>query len=233
MNVFRRVFLLTSIVFLLFLSFSVKAHAAPLKENTANYVMPTCSPSNAGMKLGMPGSGDIHYTMECQCFEVSVEGGGTDTACRWVLVKVENLNSTWSNLNSGLYMDVERVSMSDGARIHQWTYTGANNQWWNTQDSGYGDGSVNMVSVNSGKCLGVGGGSITQGAPIVQWGCNGNPDQTWFWAYTGNDTSDGWPIFNVVNGNSGMCLGIGGASTQVGAYAVQWGCNGSADQEWY
>jgi hypothetical protein len=30
-----------------------------------------------------------------------------------------------------------------------------------------------------------------------------------------------------------MCLGISGGSTSVGAYAIQWGCNGHADQAWY
>ena len=37
----------------------------------------------------------------------------------------------------------------------------------------------------------------------------------------------------IHNWNSGQCLGIYGASTSWGAQAIQWGCNGKADQSWY
>ncbi|HLG78438.1 MAG TPA: RICIN domain-containing protein, partial [Ktedonobacteraceae bacterium] len=119
------------------------------------------------------------------------------------------------------------------ALIHQWTYTGANNQWWAMYGSSYGDSYIRAISVNSNKCMGVQGGSTQRGASVLQWSCNGAPDQAWTWAWTGYYAGNRWPIFNIVNLNSHMCLGITGASLQVGADAVQWTCNGSADQEWY
>ncbi|HEV2375270.1 MAG TPA: RICIN domain-containing protein [Streptosporangiaceae bacterium] len=170
----------------------------------------------------------------CRCFYYWGEGQLYND-CEWVLAEEEPDPSTWVDLNSGLYMDVERVSHNDGARIHQWTYTGAAKQWWGMRTSGCGcgPGFVNSTSANSGKCLGVQDGSLGQGAPILQRGCNRHPGQTWLWVYTGSTTSTGWPIWNILDEHSGMCLGTSGASTSVGAYAIQWGCNGNADQAWY
>jgi hypothetical protein len=37
----------------------------------------------------------------------------------------------------------------------------------------------------------------------------------------------------MVNGNSGLCLGIQSGSISYGADAIQWGCNGHLDQEWF
>jgi Ricin-type beta-trefoil lectin domain-like len=240
MNLFRRVFLLSLIVFSLIAAISSAAYAAPIKEKAATSsvkpnvakALPACTPKNKGQKynLPVPFPGQ-HYLVQCQCFTMVLENKGSTTECRWVVIGVPK--NTWEDLNSGLYMDVEGVSFNNGARIHQWTYTGALNQVWNLKDSSYGGGAINMYSANSNLCLGVSGGSITQGAPIVQWDCNNHPDQAWYWAWTETTTSSGWPTFNAVNWDSGMCLGITGGSTQVGAYAVQWGCNGSGDQEWY
>lgn len=234
-----RVFLLTLTILSFVIALSGTVSAAPHRVTTptkaakAQFVVPPCTPNNVGDRYNLPVPGGAHYLIECQCFTMVIDHGGSTTECRWVYIGGGPYQSTWIDLNSGLYMDVEGVSTNNGAKIHQWTYTGANNQWWVLQSSSYGYGSVNMVNLNSGKCLGVGGGSTAVRAPIVQWDCNGNPDQTWFWAWTGHETGAGWPIFNVVDWNSGMCLGITGGSTTVGAYAVQWGCNTSPDQEWY
>lgn len=94
------------------------------------------------------------------------------------------------------------------------------------------DGYFRVVNVNSGKCLGVSGSSLGNGTQIVQWDCNGSEDQQWSYRYVGT-LANGWPAYNIVDRNSGKCLGIIGGSTDIGGNAVQWDCNGHADQEWY
>jgi alcohol dehydrogenase class IV len=44
-------------------------------------------------------------------------------------------------------------------------------------------------------------------------------------------TEAGW--IRIVNYNSNMCLAIGGGNAYAGATAIQWPCNGQAEQLWY
>lgn len=148
--------------------------------------------------------------------------------CKWV-DGVEEAE-TWIDVNSSMYLDVSNQSMDNGAPVHQWTFTGADNQWW-LRILGP-DGYFRVVNLNSGKCLGVSGSSLGNGTQIVQWDCNGSEDQQWSYRYVGTLAS-GWPVYNIVDRNSGKCLGIIGGSTDIGGNAVQWDCNGHADQEWY
>lgn len=148
--------------------------------------------------------------------------------CKWVNGVEEA--ETWIDVNSGMYLDVTNQSTANGAAVHQWTYSGADNQWWLRVLTP--EGYYRVVNVNSGKCLGVSGASLGNGAQIVQWDCNDSYDQQWSYSYAGTLPS-GWPVYNLVDRNSGKCLGIIGGSTDTGGNAVQWTCNGSRDQEWY
>ena len=55
--------------------------------------------------------------------------------------------------------------------------------------------------------------------------CAGTPDEGW--------TAVSLPSgrYQISNG-LGLCLGVLGGSTAQGAAVVQWGCNGSPDQQW-
>lgn len=128
-----------------------------------------------------------------------------------------------------MYLDVTGPSTANGTLIHQWTYTGADNQWWFRYGWNYGDV---FTRYGSNKCMGVGGGSTSAGAAVVEWDCNGHLDQQWLYLATGG-YANGWPVYNIVNLNSGQCLGVQGGSTALGAQVVQWPCNGHPDQEWY
>ncbi len=134
------------------------------------------------------------------------------------------------NHKSGLMLDVSGPSTANGAIVHQWSYNGGDNQWWFRPYQG--NGYTRLFSRYSGKCLGISGGSTALGAQAVQWDCNGNPDQTWYFRWTGRNNG-GWPIYNIVDYNSGLCLGVSGGSTSVGANVIQWTCNGNSDQEWF
>jgi len=139
------------------------------------------------------------------------------------------LGETWVNYNSGMYLDVTGPSTANGTLMHQWTYTGADNQWWFRYGWNYGDV---FTRYGTNKCMGVAGGSTSAGAAVVEWDCNNHLDQQWIYLATGG-YANGWPVYNIVNLNSGQCLGVQGGSTALGAQVVQWPCNGHPDQEWY
>jgi len=81
---------------------------------------------------------------------------------------------------SGLCVDVDGVSNTDGAHLQQWDCGGASalNQLWMFQPFG---ASFELVSLNSTKCLDLPGGNDTHGTQLQQWDCgNGsNPNQLW------------------------------------------------------
>ncbi|MCO5973966.1 RICIN domain-containing protein [Actinoallomurus soli] len=139
------------------------------------------------------------------------------------------LGETWNNYNSGMYLDITGPSTNNGSKVHQWTWTGADNQWWFRYDSNYGNV---FTRYGSNKCMGVSGSSRSAGAPVVEWDCNGSSDQQWIYIPTGG-YANGWPLYNIINLNSQQCLGVTGGSKALGAQVVQWPCNGHPDQEWY
>ena len=134
------------------------------------------------------------------------------------------LGATWTNRGSGLKLDVSGPSTADGAIVHQWTYTGADNQWW--IDPWQADGYTRLFSRYSGKCLGISGGSTAAGAQAVQWTCDGSANQSWYLESTGSSAVE------IVDRGSGLCLSVAGGSGAVGAAVVQEPCDGGAAQEW-
>lgn len=189
----------------------------------------TCTLARRGQQWNDPVTGEI---WECICYD-KYHDGAKVTVCNWGLILNQPNPSTWINLKSGWLMDVYGGSTSNGARIDQSVSNGSLNQSWNMQPSVYGVPNMNLIGGHSNKCIGVNGGSTAQGASIIQWTCNNNADQLWVWGWTGRYASSGWPIWEPVNNKSAMCLGISGGSTANNAYAIQWSCNGNADQEWW
>lgn len=202
---------------------SSKAHAAP--------AIASCTSGNlfSTTTVSVPGSTE---TWECYDGYYSRNGTG-QLLYYWTPTTIYPSTSYWTNLNTNMELDVRGASTSSGAPIEQWPYNGQLNQQWYMSSLGSGTGTFHVVSQISSSCMGVQGSSTAYGASVVQWACNGHDDQLWRWVWTGNFTRDGWPIWNIVDDNSGLCLGISGGSLTAGALAVQWTCNGNADQSWY
>jgi hypothetical protein len=111
---------------------------------------------------------------ECEAwlevFKALAPPGNWQYACsKWddgnwyVFIWLQASPAYWSDYNSDLYLDVEGVSTNNGARLHQWSFTGAGNQLWRSYI--FGDRYSLLVSGNSGKCMGV------SGRVIALWGC--------------------------------------------------------------
>jgi hypothetical protein len=192
-----------------------------------------CDRPYDGLIIEYPPGSDTRY--QCIC-KVKTDLSGY--YCDWYPYPPLLLpppRSTWINLNSRKYLDVSNVSHDNGATLHQWAYTGALNQWWDTRNNNsFGGSFFQLASANSGKCMGIIGGGTGQGAQVVQWDCYGrdHPDQYWAYVPTGAYVGDN-PVWEIVNLNTGMCLGVTGGSTSIGAPVVQWACNGHPDQNWY
>jgi pectate lyase len=88
---------------------------------------------------------------------------------------------------------------------------------------------------NVGMCLGVTGSATYSGARVVQGTCSNTLDhsQFWFENQVGRNAVNGASILHLVNGHSGMCIGLHGSSTTGGTAVVQGTCATTPTQSWY
>lgn len=82
-----------------------------------------------------------------------------------------------------------------------------------------------LTNINSSKVLSVAGAAQVSAA-VQQYSDNGAADHSWELI----DTGGGY--YKILNANSGLALGVVGASTTSGTQVVQFDDNGSNDQRW-
>ncbi|WP_454853883.1 non-reducing end alpha-L-arabinofuranosidase family hydrolase [Promicromonospora soli] len=128
------------------------------------------------------------------------------------------------NRNSGKALDVSGVSTADGALLHQWTRTNANNQQFQFIDAG--DGYYKIKARHSGKVLDVSNWSTADGAAIHQWTDHGGTNQQFRLA----DSTDGH--VRLINRNSNKAVEVQNAATNDGAGVVQYSDWGGSNQQW-
>ncbi|MGN1098044.1 MAG: RICIN domain-containing protein, partial [Clostridia bacterium] len=86
---------------------------------------------------------------------------------------------------------------------------------------------VKLFNLNTpGMSLSVSQASFDNGAEIIAWGDKGAVEQLW----TLEPTDDGW--YKIISFNSEKSIGIYGGSNNAGTKAVQWGYDGSLNQQW-
>jgi len=120
------------------------------------------------------------------------------------------------NTHSGLCLEVEDASQSNGASIIQNTCTGADNQDW-TEVSILGGFALQVE--HSGQCVDVSGGSTASGADLIQWPCNNANNQTF------NRVGSSLQVAHSLK-----CVDIVSVSVATRANAQQWDCNGTDAQ---
>ncbi|MCY0929391.1 family 43 glycosylhydrolase [Streptomyces sp. H27-H1] len=154
----------------------------------------------------------------------NTSGTGTERASAELSATVDP--TAWYvllNRNSGKALDVSGVSTADGARLHQWTRTNANNQQFQFVDAG--GGYYKLRVRHSGKVVDVLGGATADGASVVQWTDVGGSNQQFRL-----DSTDGY--VRLVNRNSNKVLEVAGLSTADGAAVQQWGSWNGSNQQW-
>ncbi|MBO3094388.1 non-reducing end alpha-L-arabinofuranosidase family hydrolase [Cellulomonas dongxiuzhuiae] len=137
-----------------------------------------------------------------------------DTSASYVLI----------NRGSGKALDVYNLSMSDGARITQWTRNDGTQQQWQFVDSG--DGNYRIKSRLSGKVLDVYNFSTADGGAIVQYTDRNQTNQQ----FRLQDAANGYVI--LIGRQSGKAIEVQGASTADGANIVQYSNWGGNNQQW-
>ena len=129
--------------------------------------------------------------------------------------------------HSGMCLDVRGgpQAIDDGARIEQWTCTGASNQSWTLQDMG--SGRFVLVAENSGKCVEPVAGGTADGTGLQQMRCNGTSGQLWTRQSTATPG-----VYRFVHVDSTRCLDVPRSSMVSGELLVLWNCLGGANQSW-
>ncbi|MFB9614416.1 RICIN domain-containing protein, partial [Kutzneria kofuensis] len=119
--------------------------------------------------------------------------------------------------SNNLCLDVYGASSSAGAAIDQWTCNGQANQQFQfvPASGGYGE----LRAQGSGQDVTVANGTTAQGTPdIVQ----GSPGTTAANLWQPVQQSDG--SYEFRNQNSGLCLDVYGAGSNLGQQLDQWPC---------
>lgn len=101
-----------------------------------------------------------------------------------------------ANAGSGKSLDIEGVSVANGALLTQWTATAGDNQRYlvNSTASGY-----QIVARHSGRCLDLKDWSTGPGGNVQQWDCGGEQaNQRWAFTPAGSDAppppAGGWRL---------------------------------------
>ena len=120
-------------------------------------------------------------------------------------------------LNSGKCLDIVNGSRANGARIQQWTCSGAPQQKWYLR--GVGGEYYNIVSAHDAACLDLRDNLNANGAVVQQWTCSGAYNQVWQVTW---DASMG--AYRIKPDVGDKCLDVTGVSTANGAYMQIWDC---------
>jgi hypothetical protein len=153
-------------------------------------------------------------------FSAQASGGSVSTPT--VPAFGGNNPMVFTNVNSGLVLDVNNRSTADGAEVMQWNANGqSNQQWYLRQVTG---NLFTIVNVNSGKALD-NYSNNGKGSQVRQWTTNAQAQQLW----TVEPRGDAYIIRNF---KSGQLLEIGGASKDPGARLIQWADNVQSNQIW-
>jgi len=127
------------------------------------------------------------------------------------------------NRKSGKVLDVEGRSKDDGHKLHQWNYSGGNNEKWKVvpQEDGY-----QLVCVDSGKALNVPQTQTGDGIALTQ----ANPAKTPFQLWKIEKTDGNF--YKLSAQGSGKALAVGGDPTKDGSPIIQTTYTGAPEQQW-
>ncbi len=135
------------------------------------------------------------------------------------------ISPQWSGIN---VLDVESMSLANGARLILWPNWGGGNQKFRLDP--VGGGFYRILIEHSGKCLDVEGASMANGARISQWEYWGGDNQKFrlepapFQLYSN--------FYKLVAKHSGRCVEVAGGSPDDGAPIIQWDYWGGSNQHW-
>ncbi|GAB2729312.1 RICIN domain-containing protein [Kitasatospora kifunensis] len=165
--------------------------------------------------------------------------GGASVGQQWFLVPSSTAPGSFRLVNrySGLVLGLS----ANSSRLAETTPT---RSWTDTTGSTVGAGRTpdeqtltltptgtptlngSHTLTAAGKALDDPNHSTSTGTQLITWTPNGGSNQ--HWAFT--QQSDG--SYQIVNGQSKLCMDVSGGSTTAGAQVIQWTCTGNNNQRW-
>jgi hypothetical protein len=139
---------------------------------------------------------------------------------------VANGTYRWDNANSGMCLAYDTESR--GAARQEACDNGDNTISWEAVNTS-GD-NYELIDVHNGECLSISGGSGADGAAAFVFTCAGTNDQIFTLVPATSTVFAG--AYQLVNVNSGKCVAVGGARTNLGAWVIQWTCAQSGEFMW-
>lgn len=127
-----------------------------------------------------------------------------------------------SNFNSVLSLGAKAAATTEGARIEQNDWTGADHQTWIMESVGTDLWRIRLE--HSDMCLDLRSQTTTRGNGAQQSVCNEGLSQQWRRVGAG-------PA-ELINQLNNECLAIGQSSRVPGVNAITWTCGGYPDQKW-
>ncbi len=153
---------------------------------------------------------------------------GTPTGGKVGAVMNTDYKYTFTNAGSGLYLEVAGAAAAAGTDVVQGDGTSGGNLWKLVEGgNGYyyvistlADGNTYYLDLDYGK--------VDNGTNIAIWTNTASDAQLFKFV----DNGDGTYLITTKATNDQSTVGITGGSTAAGASAIQWECDGSANQSW-
>jgi hypothetical protein len=156
---------------------------------------------------------------------VSLQLTGTDSAGKPLTFGATGLPAGLSISASGLVTGTPTAGGTSGTvtvTASSGTATGSTSFSWAVTSLLAGTHTLTA----GGKALDDPNHSTTAGTQLITWTANGGSNQSW----TFTQQSDG--SYQIVNGQSNLCMDVSGGSKSAGAQVIQWTCTGNSNQRW-
>lgn len=131
-------------------------------------------------------SADKNYQLLVKKSKLAIAAENDETVClaapaaqevqEWNLVAVGDCYKIACRQN-GRVLDVILAGTENGAQIHLWEFTGADNQLWTLEPAG--SGYYKIKSKSSGKVLDIAGMAAVEGARVQIWDDVDGDNQKW------------------------------------------------------
>ncbi|NUR28199.1 MAG: RICIN domain-containing protein [Catenulispora sp.] len=161
---------------------------------------------------------------------------GTGVAQQWFLIP-SGTSFRLVNRSSGLVigMSADSARTAETTPVRYWTDTTGGSVGsgrtaaeqaltFTAVGAGTLDGTHTLVT--SGKALDDPNHSTAQGTQFVTWSPNGGANQQWVFTRQADGS------YQIVNGESHLCVDVKDGSVTAGAAIIQWACTGGANQRW-
>ncbi|GAA4837171.1 RICIN domain-containing protein [Kitasatospora terrestris] len=155
---------------------------------------------------------------------VSLQIGGTDTVGKSLTYSATGLPAGLSISSTGLISGTPTTAGYSSVTVTASSGTANGSTTFGWAVNPVLSGSHTLTA--SGKALDDPNHSTAQGTQFITWAPSGGANQRWVFT----QQTDG--SYQIVNGESNLCMDVNGGSTAPGTAIIQWACSGGTNQRW-